>query len=308
LPFYKPEKENAMLQLKRLFNFTLAGKTRVPQNSTLNVETGGQLQSNGAKVLIDAIVGVVTGTVSAAKALIVDASKNLTGLNNLTITGLFFESATNGITAFAGGGQGSAVALTTEVNRVTTVATSGDSVKLPAATAGLTIVVVNKGANPLAVFPAAGDAIDGLAANASVTQMQSSMVIYSCAVAGQWDSEGLATGYSGSYQTLSVKNGVVAHAGGTQAGAIGDAAAQIPAMLNRITTVVTAADSVVLPTAVPGMSITIANGAANSANVFPFTGDAINALGANAAFALAGGKTAAFECMVAGQWHAILSA
>ena len=40
------------------------------------------------------------------------------------------------LTAFAGGGQASALALTAQINRVTTVATAGDSVKLPAATAG----------------------------------------------------------------------------------------------------------------------------------------------------------------------------
>jgi hypothetical protein len=43
-------------------------------------------------------------------------------------------------------------------------------------------------------------------------------------------------------------------------------------------------------------------------NVFPASGEAINALGANAAFALAAGKTATFYCYTAAQWHSILSA
>jgi len=46
----------------------------------------------------------------------------------------------------------------------------------------------------------------------------------------------------------------------------------------------------------------------NSANVFPSTGDAINALGANNAFAMAAGKVALFLCASAGQWHTILTA
>lgn len=77
-------------------------------------------------------------------------------------------SNTTGITAHAGGGQGSAVQLTTEYNEVTVVATSGDSVKLPTAVAGLAITVKNIGAQALAVFPFLGDSINALAANQSV--------------------------------------------------------------------------------------------------------------------------------------------
>jgi hypothetical protein len=57
------------------------------------------------------------------------------------------------------------------------------------------------------------------------------------------------------------------------------------------------------------MQVIIINAAAaNSMNVFPAVGDQINALGANAAFALAANKTVQLTCAIAGQWHAILSA
>ena len=78
-----------------------------------------------------------------------------------------YDDAT-GITAFATGGQASATALTAEINNVTTVATAGDSVKLPAAVAGMRIVVKNNGAATLAVFPATSDSINALAVNLSV--------------------------------------------------------------------------------------------------------------------------------------------
>ncbi len=105
------------------------------------------------------------------------------------------------------------------------------------------------------------------------------------------------------------QNGLTAHAGGTQAGALADANAKITADIARFTTVGTAADSGVLPAALKGRCITVTNAAAaNSMNVFPNTGDQINALGANAAFALAAGKSAEFTCAVAGQWHAVLTA
>lgn len=102
----------------------------------------------------------------------------------------------------------------------------------------------------------------------------------------------------------SVSNGLVAKAGGGQAGAT-----LCASDINRFITVATANDSALLPASVPGMEITVTNAAAaNSMNLFPAVGDAINALGANAAFAIAAGKSVVLSCAVAGQWHAILSA
>lgn len=106
------------------------------------------------------------------------------------------------------------------------------------------------------------------------------------------------------YRYYTTVDSLTAHAGGGQG-----SATPLTAMFNRVTTVATAADSVVLPASVAGMCITVTNAAAaNSMNVFPASGDAINALAANAAFAMAAGKTAEFVCITAGQWHAILSA
>ena len=79
---------------------------------------------------------------------------------------LIYKGAT-GITAFAGGGQGSATAISSEVNHVTTVASANDSVKLPTAALGLRIVVFNLGANACNVFPVTGGAIDALGTNAA---------------------------------------------------------------------------------------------------------------------------------------------
>lgn len=102
----------------------------------------------------------------------------------------------------------------------------------------------------------------------------------------------------------SVHNGLVAKAGGGQSGAT-----LCDADINRFVTVATAADSGLLPPSVPGMEITVNNAAAaNSMNLFPATGEQINAAGANAAFAIAAGKSAVFSCAVAGQWHAVLTA
>lgn len=101
----------------------------------------------------------------------------------------------------------------------------------------------------------------------------------------------------------SVQEGLTAHAGGGQG-----SATPITAMVARFTTVATIADSAILPVAVAGLEITVINAASNSMNVFPDVGSTINALGANAAFALAGGKTVTFFTTKAGAWHGILSA
>ena len=76
--------------------------------------------------------------------------------------------AATGITANAGGGQGSAFALTAEFNNVTTVASDFDSVKLPTASSGARFVVKNSGANILSVFPNTSDSINALAVNLSI--------------------------------------------------------------------------------------------------------------------------------------------
>lgn len=217
---------------------------------------------------------------------------------------LFTESAQDNITAHAGGGKASATQITAQTCRVSTVATAGDSVLLPASAAGLELVLINSAANPMQVYGSGSDTIDSVATGTGVSQMPGSMCIYSCISAGSWYTNGLGTGYAGSLPTVSFTNAITAHAGGGQG-----SATPLTTVINRITTVGTAADSVVLPTAAPGLQITVINAAAaNSANVFPATGDAINALGANNAFALAAGKSCNFYSTVAGVWHTILSA
>src|SRR2546423_14651994 len=105
----------------------------------------------------------------------------------------------------------------------------------------------------------------------------------------------------------SVSDNITAHAGGGQG-----SATALPSAINRVTTVATAADSVVLPAAtaaIAGMTVTVINSAAsNSLTAYPASGDAINILSANTGLAIAAGKTAEFICTGAGHWHAILSA
>lgn len=139
--------------------------------------------NNVAAADLQKIVGITNGTAIASKAIVLDANKDASGVRFLR------PDATNAITAFAGGGQGSAVALTAAYNRITVCATAGDSVKLPAATAGLAITVTSavtsgKGHD---VFPATGEAINNLAANSAIRQPPGTTIKFVCDVAGTWN-------------------------------------------------------------------------------------------------------------------------
>lgn len=119
---------------------------------------------------------------------------------------------------------------------------------------------------------------------------------------------------------LSVTDTITAFAGGGQTSAV-----QLDSAYNRVTTVASANDSVKLPSCVNGatntgtgtaalpsgntvgVTIWVTNAAAsNSMNLYPATGDAINALSANSAYAMAANKTSAFVCGTAGIWYSLL--
>jgi hypothetical protein len=116
----------------------------------------------------------------------------------------------------------------------------------------------------------------------------------------------------------SFQNGLVAQAGGAQLGAT-----PITRKYSRFTTVVTAGDSAVLPPAGPGFECVVKNAhATNSMSVWPSaasqggyrgdgpnfpSGDAINALAVNTAFALAAGKAVRFFCVAPGVWDTLPS-
>jgi hypothetical protein len=123
-------------------------------------------------------------------------------------------------------------------------------------------------------------------------------------MAGSISDKDQATEFIG-YPALSPRpqTGLTALAGGAQAGTF------CGSRLNRFTTVASAGDSGQLPLAVPGRVCFVKNAAAaNSMNVFPQTGDAINALAANASFAVAAGKSCEFYCALLGTWETNLSA
>lgn len=97
--------------------------------------------------------------------------------------------------------------------------------------------------------------------------------------------------------------GLTAKAGGGQSGATA-----LNLGINRVSTVGTAGDSLILPSYSGGLVLMVVNATATSMNVFPPVGGTVNALSANAAYAIAAGKTVVFFQASDGAWYANLSA
>lgn len=97
-------------------------------------------------------------------------------------------SATDGLTALAGGAQAGTTVGNFAINRFTTVATGADSAQLPKAKAGRMRVVINAAAsNAMAVFPQSGEIINALAADAAYSIAANKSVWFVCAVDGTWN-------------------------------------------------------------------------------------------------------------------------
>jgi hypothetical protein len=120
-----------------------------------------------------------TGTLTS-----VTVSGNITAQANVTMTGYVIRSVGTSIPA-AGSSQGTATAITKEINVVSTVA-SGAGVVLPTAVAGMVITITNTSANSLLVYPATGGIINSLATNAAFTQPASATLQFIAPTTTQW--------------------------------------------------------------------------------------------------------------------------
>jgi hypothetical protein len=111
------------------------------------------------------------------------------GFNNrLNMFDYFARTVVGGLTA-TGTNQGTAYAITTQVSTFSTVA-SGTGAILPAALApGTEIVIFNRGANALLVYPQSGGAIEQVSVNGSVSVTPGTTAIFTLESANQWRQE-----------------------------------------------------------------------------------------------------------------------
>jgi hypothetical protein len=149
------------------------------QVANLNVATAGTVTTNAQSNITS--VGTlssltVTGNISAGNV----------SVGNVTVTSYNLRSVATSISA-AGTTQGSATALTKEINIVTTVSTgTASGVVLPTSVAGMVITITNTSANSLLVYPATGGTINSLAANGSYTQVAGATLQFIAPTTTQW--------------------------------------------------------------------------------------------------------------------------
>lgn len=277
----------------------------------MGANTSNYMEQGGARTVIGGSLDIVSGgdldieSGGAIKIAGTDVTAEVAALSN----GAGATSATAAATAYAGGGQGSATAITTAYTRFATVATNGDSGKLPTGALGKRITVKNDGAANLAIFPASGGAINGGSADASVTLYPGEEVTFTATSATAWETPETDAKLKGDQtlsgiQTFSVPNvyslatGITAGTTQTQGGATA-----LTKEYNDVTTVTTAGDGVKLMAAVAGQRQTVRNSASNALAVYPATGDAINTLSANASITLQAGEEVEFTAIDGTTWR-----
>lgn len=164
-----------------LFN----GALGTPSSGTLTNATGLPI-STGVSGL-GSNVATFLATPSSANLATALTDETGTGVvvfgTSPSIAGMIHDVAAT--VSAAGTNQGTATAITTDFVVTTTVA-SGTGVILPAAALGRQIVITNKGANTLAIYPGSGDSIDALSANASISIQANAQVILTGVSASQW--------------------------------------------------------------------------------------------------------------------------
>ena len=174
--------------------------------SLTNLSTGSLAVSQGGTGVTLLATGVSTflnyGTSSSLSAVMTDETGTgalVFGTSPTIATPAITYSNAVGITAL-GSTYTSATAITTDINLVQGVAAS-TGVSLPAATAGRVVRIVNRGANTLSVYPAAGGYIDGLAQNAAFLLPVNGIVEFLAVSTTQW--------YSSAYVTISNATGTL---------------------------------------------------------------------------------------------------
>jgi len=113
-------------------------------------------------------------------ALVFGTSPSLT---TPSLSGETFSTAVNITAGTSAQGQG---ALTNDHNIVTVTVANPSGVTLPTATTGRRILVVNRGTNPVGVFPATGATIDALGSNTAISLPVNAMLLFFASSGAQW--------------------------------------------------------------------------------------------------------------------------
>lgn len=172
----------------------------------INLSTGTvTIQSSGLNTIdsptqnakCEVICVLLTGTTAASWQLNYVGAAGRSGTGNLmyqfgpTVQRMRLGNAGSVTAGTNAQGQGP---LNETINLITTAATNPSGVTLPSPPASSTtttwIVIINKGANPVNVYPNTGHTIDGLAANAPILLPVNGVILLFSTNTTQWFSEG----------------------------------------------------------------------------------------------------------------------
>lgn len=140
---------------------------------------------------------ITYGGVTLSNSVTGTGSMVLATTPSLTTPALSGETFSTSAAVTAGTNAQGQGALTSDYNVITTAANNPSGVTLPTATTGRRIVVVNRGANAVNVYPASGGTIDALAANASIQIPAAGVMIFNASSTTQWYSSANLTLSSG---------------------------------------------------------------------------------------------------------------
>jgi hypothetical protein len=173
-------------------NLTVSGTTTTVDSTTVNIQNAFVFEgatADGFETTLTTVDPTADRSVSLPDATGIIVLKDTTDtLTNKTLTTPALNGAVvnnNNAVSAAGSDQAGATALTVDYNVVTTVASS-TGVKLPTATAGRRIIIVNKGANTLSIYPATGGTIDALSANAAIQVAANGSIELMASSVTQW--------------------------------------------------------------------------------------------------------------------------
>ena len=154
---------------------------------TSSMLNGGTLSFSGTSGQLFSITDSMTGTIFSVNDVsgIPLITVQDTGIIGLGQMGGYVVYGVNAAVTAAGSTQGTATALTKQMNVVTTVS-AGQGVMLPPPTAGMVIYVTNASATSLLVYPTSGGIIGNLSTNAGYTMPAGSTLQYLAPTTAKW--------------------------------------------------------------------------------------------------------------------------